>query len=83
MWTSGHLSRSGYQEQASQHGEHDIQLTDHSSKQHHVEVIGGGGSSPSGSTTGLNKDWEPEVKDWSADLAGNKGIMKTVKITQL
>jgi hypothetical protein len=84
MWTSGHPSRSGYQEHPSLRGEHDIQLTDHDSKNHNVQVVGGGGNSPSGSTIGLNKDWEQEKDSWPAEGAGgNKGIMKTVKITQL
>jgi hypothetical protein len=66
-------------------GDNDIQLTDHDSKHHNVHVIGGSGSSPSGSTTGLNKDWEPEKESWPVDSvsAGHKGIMKTVKITQI
>ena len=46
--------------------------------------MGGGGSSPSGSTIGL-KDWEQDSKSGlSGDgVLNNKGIMKTVKITQL
>jgi hypothetical protein len=85
MWNSGHLSRSGYQEHASQHDENDIQLSDHGSKHHNVHVVGGGRSSPSGSTIGLNKDWEQDKDSWPADAgaAGHKGIMKTVKIMQL
>jgi hypothetical protein len=85
MWNSGHPSRSGYREHASQHGENDIQLSDHESKHHNVHIVGGGGSSPIGSTIGLNKDWEQDKDSWPADAgaAGHKGIMKTVKITQL
>ena len=84
MWTSGLPSRSGYQEHPSQHGEHDVQLTDYGSNHHHVQVVGGGVSSSSGSTVGL-KDWEQENKNWPASegTESNKGIMKTVKITQL
>lgn len=82
--TSGYPSRSGYQEHPGYISEHDIQLTDHDLKHHNVHVVGGEGSSPSGSTTGLNKDWEPEKEGWPMEgAAGNKGIMKTVKITQL
>jgi hypothetical protein len=85
MWNSKHPSRSGYQEHASQHGENDIQLSDHNSKHHNVHVVGGAGSSPSGSTIVLNKDWEQDKDTWPADVgaAGQKGIIKTVKITQL
>jgi hypothetical protein len=35
----------------------------------------------------LNKDWEQEQDSWNklpiASISNNKGIMKTVKITQL
>ncbi|EUC26742.1 hypothetical protein COCCADRAFT_10466 [Bipolaris zeicola 26-R-13] len=52
-WTSGHPSRAGYQEHPSQHGDHDIQLTSHSSKQYNVQVTGGDRSSPTSSTIRL------------------------------
>lgn len=85
MWNIRHPSRSGYREHASQHGENNIQLSDHDSKHHNVHVVGGGGSSLSRSTIVLNKDWEHGKDSWPAntDTAGQKGIMKTVKITQL
>jgi hypothetical protein len=85
MWNSGHPSRSGYREHASQHGGNDIQLSDHDLKHHDVDIVCEGGSSPSGSTIGLNKDWEQDKDSWPANAgaAGHKGIMKTVKITQL
>jgi len=85
VWNSGHPSRSGYREHASQHGENDIQLGDNNTKHHNVHIVGGGGSSPSESTIGLNKDWEQDKDSWPADAgaAGHKGITKTVKITQL
>jgi hypothetical protein len=85
MWNSGHPSRSGYQEQASQRGENDIELGDHDSKQHTIHVVGGDSSSPRGSTIELNKDWEQDKDNGPADAgaAGHKGIMKTVHITQL
>ncbi|KAJ4312517.1 hypothetical protein N0V94_007410 [Neodidymelliopsis sp. IMI 364377] len=85
MWNSGHPSRSGYREHASQNGKNDIQLSDHDSKNHDVHIVCEGGSSPSGSTIGLNKDWGQDKDSWPADTgaSGHKGIMKTVQITQL
>jgi hypothetical protein len=85
MWSSGHLLRSGYREHASQHVENDTQLSGHDSKHRNVHIVGGGRSSPSGSTIGLNKDSEQDKDSWPANAgaAGHKRIMKTVKITQL
>jgi hypothetical protein len=85
MWNSGHPSRSGYREHASQHGENEIQLSNHDSKHYNVNIASGGGSSPNGSTIGLNKDWDRDKDNWPANAgaAGHKGIVKTVKITQL
>jgi hypothetical protein len=85
MWKSGHRSRSGYLEHGSQHAGDDIQLSNHDAKHHHVHVVGGHGSSPIGSTIELNKEWEQDKYGGPADAgeAGHKGIMRTVKITQL
>ena len=85
MWNSGHPSRSGYREHASRHTETDIQLSSHDSKHHTVHVVGGDGSSPSGSTIELNKEWEQDKDSGPTDVgaAGHKGIMRTVKITQM
>ena len=84
-WNSGHLSRSGYQEHTNQNGEPDIQLSYHDSKHQNVNTVSGGGSSPDGSTIELNNDWEQNKGDWPANAgaADHKGIVKTVKITQL
>ncbi|KAL5119635.1 hypothetical protein ACEQ8H_002481 [Pleosporales sp. CAS-2024a] len=90
--SSTHPSRSGYLEHGSHSGNHELQLADHSPRTNQVSVVGGG--SPSGSTIGLNKDWEqdqdqekdswlPAASTVSVSAANNKGIMKTVKITQL
>ncbi|KAF2450129.1 hypothetical protein P171DRAFT_516083 [Karstenula rhodostoma CBS 690.94] len=83
MWDPGHPSRSGYREHPSHRGNHDIELTNHDSKHHNFHIVGGGGSSPSGGTIGLHKDWEEDKESWTADTdaAGPKGIIKTVKIT--
>ncbi|OAG18772.1 hypothetical protein CC77DRAFT_965771 [Alternaria alternata] len=87
MWNSGHPSRSGYREHASRNTENDIQLSSHDSKHHNhtVHVVGGDGSSPSGSTIELNKEWEQDKDSGPTDAgaAGHKGIMRTVKITQM
>ena len=87
MWNSGHPSRSGYREHDSRHTENDIQLSSHDSKHHNhtVHVVGGDGSSPSGSTIELNKEWEQDKDSGPTDAgaAGHKGIMRTVKITQM
>jgi hypothetical protein len=84
-WASTHPTRSGYLEHGSRGDHNDIQLTAHDAKNNHVHVTGGG--SPSGSTIGLNKDWQQEKDSWNksptASISNNKGIMKTVKITQL
>ncbi|EAT82067.2 hypothetical protein SNOG_10673 [Parastagonospora nodorum SN15] len=84
---STHPTRSGYLEHGSQGDHNDIQLTNHDSKNNHVHVVGGGGGSPSGSTIVLNKDWDQHKESWNTSPTGsisnNKGIMKTVKITQL
>jgi hypothetical protein len=67
------------------HGGNDIQLSNHDSKHHTVHVTSGNGSSPSGSTIELNKEWEQDKYSGPADAgaAGHKGIMRTVKITQM
>jgi hypothetical protein len=85
MWNSGHLSRSGYREHTSQQGENDIQLSNHDSKHYNVNTISGVGSSPNESTIGLSNDWEQDKENWPANVgaADHKGIVKTVKITQL
>ena len=85
MWNSGHLSRSGYREQGSQHGDNDIQLSNHDSKDYNVDIVSRGGSSPNESMIRLNNDWEQDKDNWPANTgtAGRKGIIKTVKITQL
>jgi hypothetical protein len=82
MWNSGHLSRSGYLEQGSQHGENDIQLSNHDSKHYNVKIVSRGGSSPNESMIGLYNDLEQDKDDWPATTgtAGRKGIMKMLKI---
>jgi hypothetical protein len=84
-WASTHPTRSGYLEHGSRGENNDIQLTDHDAKNNHVHVIGGGSSS--GSTIGLNNDWDQEKDPWNKSSTGsvsnNMGILKTVKITQL
>jgi hypothetical protein len=85
IWNGTYPGRSGYQPHPSHGGDNDIPLTGRDADFSHVHVVSGGDVSPSGSTFGL-KDWENDKKSSnksSTEGAGNKGIMKTVKITQL
>jgi hypothetical protein len=78
-------SRSGYEPHPSKVDNNEIPLTGHDQEFSRVHVVSGGGS-PTGSTFGL-KDWEDEKKSENLSpcesAANNKGILKTVKITQL
>jgi hypothetical protein len=85
-WKRSKFSRPGYSEQSSQgerQGEHNnIQLAEHDPKFKHVHTITVGAASPYGSTEELN-NWETEANKLASTSLGDKGILRTVKITQL
>jgi hypothetical protein len=82
IWAGTYPGRSGYLPHPSQNGDNDIPLTGRDQDFSHVHVVTGGNVSPSESTFGL-KDWEHEKSGNKTPPEMNKGIMKTVKITQL